>query len=193
MTLQSLTLEAIDEDEIELSISYSADLFEAESASLMLADYQRMLEAFLANADMQVSQLPQPAWKPKHAPAQNASPVLNAATIYVAPHTPIEEKLAAIWIEVLGADRVGIHDNFFALGGHSLLATQVIARIRGAFDYDLPLRRLFETPTIAGIAEAICENHAATTEDDELQALLAELETLSDDEAQRQFTNERAA
>ena len=117
----------------------------------------------------------------------------SLAANYISPRTPIEEKLAAIWTEVLACERVGLNDNFFALGGHSLLATQVIARVRGAFDYELPLRRLFETPTIAGLADAICESHAATTEDDELQALLAELDNLSDDEARRQFATERAA
>lgn len=188
-----LSLEAVDADEIEFSISYSADLFEAESASCMVRDYEQLLQGFVADADAPLSQLPKTTWKPKYFQSEAAAPVSNTAIAYIAPRTPIEEKLASIWMEVLACDRVGANDNFFALGGHSLLATQVIARIRGAFNYELPLRRLFETPTIAGLAEAICENHAATTEDDELQALLAELETLSDDEAQRQFATERAA
>ncbi|MBV9789743.1 MAG: non-ribosomal peptide synthetase, partial [Chloroflexi bacterium] len=71
---------------------------------------------------------------------------------YVAPRTPAEELLASIWAEVLHVERVGIDDNFFALGGHSLLATQVIARARAAFQANLPLRALFETPTVAGLA-----------------------------------------
>jgi amino acid adenylation domain-containing protein len=69
----------------------------------------------------------------------------------VAP-SPIEARLAAIWAEVLGLPRVGVHDNFFDLGGHSLTATQVVARIRDAFDLELPLRALFESPTIAELA-----------------------------------------
>ncbi|MEK7784918.1 MAG: condensation domain-containing protein, partial [Chloroflexota bacterium] len=65
--------------------------------------------------------------------------------------------LAGIWTQVLAVDaeRVGIHDNFFELGGHSLLATQIVSRVRDAFNVDLPLRRLFETPTIAALAEGI--------------------------------------
>jgi len=73
-------------------------------------------------------------------------------THYVAPGTPIEEQLASIWAEVLGIDQIGIHDNFFALGGHSLLATRVVARISSALQVDLPLRKLFEAPTIAELA-----------------------------------------
>ena len=71
---------------------------------------------------------------------------------YIAPRTPIEILLAAMWAEVLGVPRVGVHDDFFGLGGHSLRATQIIARARAAFRIELPLRSLFETPTVAGLS-----------------------------------------
>jgi amino acid adenylation domain-containing protein len=74
---------------------------------------------------------------------------------YAAARTPIEEKLADIWGEVLGLERVGIHDNFFALGGHSLKATRVISQLRQVFQIELPLRSLFEHPTVAGLAESL--------------------------------------
>ena len=74
---------------------------------------------------------------------------------YAAPRTPDEQTLAAIWAEVLKLDRAGIHDNFFSLGGHSMLAAQVISRISKAFQVDLPLRVLFEMPTIAALAQRI--------------------------------------
>ena len=74
---------------------------------------------------------------------------------YVPPRTPDEEQLADIWSEVLRVDRVGIHDNFFALGGHSLRAAQVVSRIARRMDVDLPLRDMFQTPTVAELAERI--------------------------------------
>jgi acyl carrier protein len=74
---------------------------------------------------------------------------------YVAPRTSVEETLAGIWSQVLGIDQVGIHDNFFALGGHSLLATQVISRLREGFQIELPLRNIFETPTIDRLSKVI--------------------------------------
>ncbi len=70
----------------------------------------------------------------------------------VSPRTPEEEIMAGVWAEVLGLNRVGVDDNFFDLGGHSLLATQVISRVRAAFSVDLPVRALFEAPTIAELA-----------------------------------------
>ncbi|PYS22683.1 MAG: hypothetical protein DMF72_12540 [Acidobacteria bacterium] len=86
---------------------------------------------------------------------------------YVAPRNPVEESLGVIWAEVLGIKQIGIHDDFFTeLGGHSLLATQLISRIRNTFEVELPLRHLFESPTIAGLAEIIDkkkESHAASS------------------------------
>ncbi|MEG5139394.1 MULTISPECIES: non-ribosomal peptide synthetase family protein [unclassified Microcoleus] len=74
---------------------------------------------------------------------------------FVDPRTPLEETLAGIWSELLGIKKVGIHDNFFDLGGHSLLITQLLAKVRESFQVELPLRVLFEAPTVAGLAEKI--------------------------------------
>lgn len=74
---------------------------------------------------------------------------------YVAPRSQVEELLAQIWAKVLGKEQVGIHDNFFELGGHSLLATQLTSRIRDTFQIDLPVRNLFEAPTIEQLTKYI--------------------------------------
>ena len=74
---------------------------------------------------------------------------------YSAPRTPSEEMVAGIWAEVLHRERIGSRDNFFELGGHSLLATQVVSRIGEAFGIEMPLRMLFEAPTVEGLAEQI--------------------------------------
>ncbi|HEX8903564.1 MAG TPA: amino acid adenylation domain-containing protein, partial [Longimicrobiaceae bacterium] len=80
---------------------------------------------------------------------------------YVAPRTLVEETLAEIWAAVLKVDRVGVHDGFFDLGGHSLLATRVISRVREVFAVEVPLRALFEDPTVARLAERVEESRRA--------------------------------
>ncbi|MFC4047948.1 amino acid adenylation domain-containing protein, partial [Dactylosporangium siamense] len=74
---------------------------------------------------------------------------------FVAPVGPVQEVLAGIWGELLGVDRVGAADNFFALGGHSLLATRVVSRVRAVFEVEVPVAVLFDAPTVAGLALAV--------------------------------------
>jgi amino acid adenylation domain-containing protein len=74
---------------------------------------------------------------------------------FVEPRTEIEELIAQVWREILKLDKIGIHDNFFELGGHSLLATRVVARLQSNFHVDLALRKLFELPTVARLAQHI--------------------------------------
>lgn len=87
-------------------------------------------------------------------PAPDPTQLISESNL-VAPSTPVEEMLAGIWAEVLGIQKVGIHDNFFELGGHSLLATRVISQLRQVFKVELPLRSLFNQPTVAGLAKEI--------------------------------------
>jgi acyl carrier protein len=93
----------------------------------------------------------------------------------VAPRDPLEESLAAIMCQVLNRERVSVEANFFELGGHSLLGTQVISRLREMFQIDLPLRQLFESPTIMQLASAVRE------------ALLREVEEMSEEEVTHQI------
>ncbi|MEA2603268.1 MAG: hypothetical protein QOF89_4260 [Acidobacteriota bacterium] len=95
---------------------------------------------------------------------------------YAAPEGEVQERLAAIWAEVLRVDRVGARDNFFELGGHSLMATQVLSRVQGTFGVELALRVLFDSPTVAGLAEAIVQKSLEQADAGLLAKLLAELE-----------------
>ena len=76
---------------------------------------------------------------------------IGRAAAYVAPRTPVEERLVAIWAEVLGVPQVGIEDNFFALGGHSLLAIKLITRIVKELGVDVSVGELLKAPTVAGL------------------------------------------
>ena len=104
---------------------------------------------------------------------------------FVSARNPEEEKLIAIWTEVLKLERVSVNDNFFELGGHSLLATQIISRIRNVFRVQMPLHSFLETPTVAGLAEKISQCPAAESEEEEMARLLQELDGLSDEDAER--------
>ena len=119
----------------------------------------------------------------RHLPAPDQSrPDLDES--FVVPRTPLEEEIARMWEQVLKIDRVGVYDNFFALGGHSLIATQVISRLSETLEVDLPLRVIFEQPTVAGVAQAVVQYQTIASEG-ETARLLAELALLSDEEAQR--------
>jgi amino acid adenylation domain-containing protein len=99
---------------------------------------------------------------------------------YVAPSTPVEERLCALFAELLGAPQVGIRDSFFRLGGHSLLATLLLSRIREAFGVEVPLRQVFQTPTVEELAKEITRAQIAQEDQDEMAALLAEIEGVPD-------------
>ncbi|HVU65540.1 MAG TPA: amino acid adenylation domain-containing protein, partial [Ktedonobacteraceae bacterium] len=98
-----------------------------------------------ANGKVDRRSLPKPEWQPSVAEAHT----------FVAPATPLEQHLARIWCEILKLERVGLHDNFFRLGGHSLLATRIMLKIRDEFQVELPLRALFNAPTLAELAQAV--------------------------------------
>jgi acyl carrier protein len=115
-------------------------------------------------------------------------PALDA--IFAAPRSPLEESVAGVWRDLLKLDRVGIHDNFFELGGHSLTGAKLISNLRRSLDIDLNLIDVFQSPTVARLAELIYQRQTEAAADDELAGLLAELENLSDEEAQQRLAEE---
>jgi acyl carrier protein len=115
---------------------------------------------------------------------------LDPSAKFTAPRTEVEKTLARVWAEVLKLERVGIHDNFFDLGGHSLLATQVLSRLRNDFSKEIPLRTLFESPTIEQMAAVIMEDQEKQLGEENLEYMRGELESLPDEGAQRILAEE---
>jgi amino acid adenylation domain-containing protein len=100
---------------------------------------------------------------------------------YIAPRGALEEVLSTIFAEVLKLERIGVLDNFFDLGGHSLSATQIVSRVREAFRTDLPVRRIFEQPTVEGLAQALLEDEGEWIE--HTAELLLQVSSFSEEEA----------
>lgn len=107
---------------------------------------------------------------------------------FVAPSCVEERVIAETWSEILGIERIGILDNFFDLGGHSLAASRVIARVIQTFQLELPVKTLFESPTVAEMAAVITTNQRKRLPEEDLARMLGELESMSDEEARELVT-----
>ncbi|MET0400866.1 MAG: amino acid adenylation domain-containing protein, partial [Cystobacter sp.] len=156
-----------------------------DAATLRAFLQERLPEYMLPTALVALQALPLTANAKvdrKALPAPEGARAPSAA--YVAPRDDLEREVAALWGEVLGVERVGIHDDFLSLGGHSLLATRLVSRMRQAFQVELPLKALFEAPTVATLALHILEAMAQVP-DDELALMMNELEQLEGDEVQK--------
>ncbi len=105
------------------------------------------------------------------------------STPFVAPRDPVEEVMAGLWQQLLAAEQVGVHDDFFELGGTSLLVTQVVARVRHAFRIEVPLRMLFDHPTVESFVGALRADASRAATMERLAPLLLELARKSLDEA----------
>ncbi len=157
------------------------------SAQVLRAALQSVLpEYMIPSAFVGLASLP---LTPNGKIDRTALPALDtnrAAAEYVGPGTPLEELLARVWMGVLRVARVGVHDNFFELGGHSLLATQVMARLRAQLGVELPIRALFDAPTLAGLAERVTLAQLGSASPQELDDLFSAVEQLTDEEAARE-------
>jgi len=143
---KSLTAYLVAKPEIALSISELRDFLKQKLPEYMAPNAYVMLDSLplTKNGKLDRRALPAPEMT-------NSELELG----HSAPRTPIEQALAAIWSEVLGVDQIGVYDNFFELGGHSLLATQAVSRVRAAFQVELPLKGLFERPTVSELARSL--------------------------------------
>ncbi|MBD2417074.1 amino acid adenylation domain-containing protein, partial [Anabaena cylindrica FACHB-243] len=138
----------------DLAISELRQFLELQLPDYMIPNVFFTLEALPLTPNGKVNRKALPAPDPIQ---------LSPKTDFVPPSSPVEEILAGIWADVLGLEKVGIHNNFFQLGGHSLIATRVISRIRQVFLQELPLRRLFELPTVAQLAKEIKKSSKSGT------------------------------
>lgn len=112
------------------------------------------------------------------------------SSTFVTPRTSVEKALAAVWSDILGLDNVGIHDNFFELGGNSLSATRMLFKVRHLFQIEVPLRSIFETPTVEGLSLFITQSFMGNQSSDESLNIINELEDMSDEEAIRLLEKE---
>jgi amino acid adenylation domain-containing protein len=111
-------------------------------------------------------------------------------TPFMAPETPLEEQLTKIWAQVLGLSRIGIHDNFFDLGGHSLAATRVVSQVIKEVQLELTPQAVFQAPTVAEMATLITERQIKQQGEKDRARMIDELESLSDDQAQKLLDNQ---
>lgn len=106
------------------------------------------------------------------------------------PRTPVEEAVAAIFCDILGLDQVGMDDDFFSLGGDSVRAILLVSRLREAFSVELPLRRVFEAPTVGDLALAVVQHQADQADQELVARMIAELEAMPVEEVQRLLQQE---
>ncbi|MGE5400588.1 MAG: phosphopantetheine-binding protein, partial [Ignavibacteriales bacterium] len=108
---------------------------------------------------------------------------------YIAPQTPVERSIAGIIEDVLRIKNIGLYDNFFELGGHSLLAIKVLSQINEFYKTDISLKKLFEGPNVAGLANAIVQSQI-DVDDEKLGEILSNIEQLSDEEVSKLLSDE---
>jgi acyl carrier protein len=150
----------------------AAELREHLRASLpeyMVPSSFTPLEALPLTPNGKVDRRRLPAPEPAHAETEDA---------YVEPRTAVEEVVAGIWKHVLKVERVGVRDNFFDLGGHSLLATSVVSRVAESLRVNVPLRSMFEAPTVEQFCRAVVEREAKPGQTEKIADILKRVQSM---------------
>jgi acyl-CoA synthetase (AMP-forming)/AMP-acid ligase II/acyl carrier protein len=148
-----------------------------DSAELRAYAAERLPDYMIPSHWVPLAELPLTASKKVDRKALPAPQAEDAARPYTPPRDATEQIIAEVWAELLGVERVSVHDDVFLLGAHSLLVTRVLARLCTVFGVAIPLRRLFEATTVAGLADVVrvaIEDEIAQLSDDEVAALLSE-------------------
>ncbi|MGD2114404.1 MAG: condensation domain-containing protein [Acidobacteriota bacterium] len=187
-TKHALSILATEGERLGLRLTWDTERF--AGADRVLAHWRALAAAVAENPGATVGALrrsiagaERPLFRPQ---GRGAAPRLAGDD---RPRTRTEEDLAALWARVVGVERVGIHDDFFELGGHSLLAMEILRRVRERFRIELPLRHLFEAPTVAELSVVIAQKQAEQLGEKDgvsVEDMLERLESMSDDEARRE-------
>jgi acyl carrier protein len=150
----------------------------------MLNLYRSLLEAIVSRPELHLSEIAETKLdrRDTHRDPQSYSKS-RADAGYIPLQTPTEEIVAGVWSTLLHQQEIGAQSDFFDLGGHSLLALKVIMRLRTNFDLEIPLRYIFEHSTVRSFASKIDEMQLEK-EQQELELLLAEIESVSEEEAE---------
>jgi hypothetical protein len=112
---------------------------------------------------------------------------------FAAPHTPVEEIVAGIWGQLLNVQRIGIHDDFFELGGDSILSIRTTALVRSTFHIEVPVRALFEAPTVAQYSQALVTYEKKPGQVETVAALLKQIEAMSPEEVSQALQQKKVA
>jgi amino acid adenylation domain-containing protein len=182
-------------EEFVVSANYSTDLFEDATIQKLLHDYKQILHLVSSNPHTRLSELSPsialatpPTFRDvsissTYSEKRNVQIRVPNAEEKAEPLTPLQELLVDIWSQVLKRTNIGIWDNFFEVGGHSLLATQVISRIHDTFQIDLPVRIIFQSPTVAALVEELVRYETFPGQFSLTAEIYKQVNDLSDDEA----------
>jgi amino acid adenylation domain-containing protein len=190
-------LDPADADErLLIEWEYSTDLFDEATMRRMFGHYRTLLEGAVEQPERRILDLPMlteeerrqllGGWNRARAPRGGERSSAPEEKIFAAPRTPVEEKLAGLWREALGVERVGRGDDFFALGGRPAMLTRLLPRMSEAFGVELSVGEFFSAPTVAALSEAIGRRRAEREEEERAEVLRL-LSSLSEEEAEAEL------